>query len=67
MTISTKVRTMIDNIIETNHTDAEWLRIQKELEAFLKELSEEELRYFAESGAGEALYMVCSGINKQSV
>ena len=58
-----KLQKLIDYILEMNHTDAEWIALQKRAESIKNELSEMELRYFAESGAGEALYMACSGMN----
>ena len=57
MTVSIKLQTLIDNIMEMDHTDAEWIELDKEFEAIQNELSEEELLHFAESGAGEALHM----------
>ena len=62
MEIPIKLQMLIDDIIEKDYTDDEWLELQKEVEAYQKELTEEEMLYFAESGAGEALYMACTGI-----
>ncbi|MBR5289707.1 MAG: hypothetical protein IKU28_01800 [Erysipelotrichaceae bacterium] len=41
-----------------NYSKNEWLRIKKEVEDYFKELTEEQIEYFAESGAGEILYMM---------
>jgi len=57
MTVSIKLQTLIDSIMEMDHTDAEWIELDKEFEAIQNELSEEEWLLFAESGAGEALHM----------
>lgn len=62
MTVSIKLQTLIDSIMEMDHTDAEWIELDKEFEAIQNELSEEELLHFTESGAGEALHMAVTGI-----
>ena len=65
MNVPKKLQTLIDKILELNHSKEEWLRLEKEAKAYLKELSPALRTHFAESGAGEALYMVCSGIKSR--
>lgn len=67
MAISIKLQTLVDNIMEMHHTDAEWIELDKEFETIQKVLSDEELQFFAESGAGEALYMAVSGIAMRKI
>ena len=56
--IPEKLQKYIDDIIMNNYSKNEWLRIKKEVEDYFKELTEEQIEYFAESGAGEILYMM---------
>ena len=53
---------LVDDILTLRHTDDEWIELEEEANTYFKELTEEQLDYFAESGAGEALGMACSGI-----
>lgn len=52
---------LIDNILEMNHTEEKWRELRLKTDTYLKELPLELENYFAQSGAGEALYMACSG------
>ncbi len=49
-------------IMESNLTDEEWLELDREVDEALSVASEEEEDEFVWSGAGESLYMICSGI-----
>lgn len=60
MSIPTKLQKLIDDILEMNHTNEEWLELKKRANQLLKNANTEQQDYFAESGAGEALYMACS-------
>jgi hypothetical protein len=62
MSIPIKLQMLIDEIMELNHTAEEWLDIEKRANKYLEDLTAEQQDYFAESGAGEALHMACSGI-----
>lgn len=52
-------------IMLNNHTREEWLRIEQEVAAAMKESTEEEIDDFVESGAGEILDMICEGYRYQ--
>ena len=52
----------INIILMEDHSNDEWLSIEKELELFLKDKPAAYREHFIESGAGEMLYMICSGI-----
>lgn len=57
----------IDKIIKLDTlSDSQILQLEKELNIHLQTLSEKEQTEFAESGYGEALYMVCSGIRYEN-
>lgn len=62
-------KTLIDTILELRHTDAKWLELECEVNSLFKSLPAELIKpveeMFADSGAGEALYMSCSGIRFQ--
>lgn len=49
-------------IMDSNLTDEEWLALDKEVKEALSIATEEEEEEFTDSGAGESLYMICSGI-----
>lgn len=50
-------------IISTqNHSFAEWLSLDKEVNEAMKSASEEEINEFVDSGAGEELDMMCAAI-----
>ena len=66
MKVPIKLEMMIDRILSGTHTDEEWLELETEVKTYLKDLSKEQKDYFAQSGAGEALYMICSGIRYES-
>lgn len=60
MSIPVKLQSLIDDILELSHTNEEWLELKKKAGQLLKNATTEQQDYFAESGAGEALYMACS-------
>lgn len=62
MTIPTRLGILIDEILKENHTFDEWLELEAEVNCYLAELTEEQQDYFADSGAGELLWMMCSAI-----
>ena len=66
MKVPIKLEMMIDRILSGTHTDKEWLELEADVKSYLKSMSEEQKDYFAKSGAGEALYMICSGIRYES-
>lgn len=50
-------------IISTqNHSFAEWLSLDQEVNEAMKSGSEEEINEFVDSGAGEELDMMCAAI-----
>ena len=57
-----KLIEIIDSIFNPNHTTEEWFALEKEVNEYLKTLTDEQLEFFTASGAGETLYMVCSGL-----
>lgn len=60
MNIPIELQMLIDNVLELNHTQEEWRELEKAAMQLLNKLTPEQQDYFAESGAGEALYMACS-------
>ena len=66
MKIPIKLEMMIDRILSGTRTDNEWLALESEVKTYLKDLTKEQKDYFAQSGAGEALYMICSGIRYEN-
>ena len=45
-----------------NHTEEGWFDLQRRVTEFLlNEATKEEDEYFTDTGAGEVLYMICSG------
>ena len=62
MEIPIKLQMLIDDVLGRSHTDKEWLELESEVVQYLDSLSDELQDAFAESGAGETLHMVCSGI-----
>ena len=52
----------IEKVARYEYSDEDWLLLEKEIENWRKETSYEERIKFAESGAGEMLYMICSAI-----
>ena len=54
----------IEKILMHEYSDAEWLLLDAEVSEWFDNASEEEQQEFADSGAGETLYMVCSGIDE---
>lgn len=60
--MSKKVDQLINEIMNKNHTEEGWLDLQRRATEFLlNEATKEEEEYFTDSGAGEMLYMICSG------
>ena len=62
MKISAQLDMFIDEILKEDHTFDEWLELESEVNCYLAELTEEQQDYFADSGAGELLWMMCSAI-----
>ena len=52
----------IDLIIDGKLNDDEWLALEKEVDEWWNHAPKEEQDLYSESGYGESLYMVCSGI-----
>ena len=51
-----------NEILLVNHTAEEWLRLDDEVNEAILNASEDEVRSFVDSGAGEMLDMILSGI-----
>lgn len=51
-------------IMTQNHSAADWLSIDKEVDAAMKNASEADINEFIDSGAGEELDMTCSAIRE---
>lgn len=49
-------------IMKGVYEDERWLRLDEEVQEALSVASEDEIEKFTDSGAGEILYMMCSGI-----
>ena len=62
MTIPARLNIFIDEILKETHTFDEWLELESEVNCYLAELTEEQQDYFADSGAGELLWMMCAAI-----
>ena len=57
-----KLKELAKVILLNNFTHEEWLEIDREVDEAIVCSAEEECQDFADSGAGEVLDMVCSGI-----
>ena len=53
-------------IMTQNHSATEWLRLDKEVDAAMKNASEADINEFIDSGAGEELDMTCSAIREMA-
>ena len=51
-------------IMTQSHSAADWLSIDKEVDAAMKNASEADINEFIDSGAGEELDMTCSAIRE---
>ena len=51
-------------IMTQNHSVADWLSLDKEVNEAMKNATEEEIDEFVDSGAGEELDMTCSAIHE---
>lgn len=57
---------LINDILINDHTPEEWLRLEREVDELLEQSSEDNIQKFVDSGAGEMLDMICSGIRNMS-
>lgn len=57
---------LINDILINDHTPEEWLCLEREVDELLEQSSEENIQKFVDSGAGEMLDMICSGIRNMS-
>lgn len=62
MQIPKRLKRLMCDIMEKSHSDEEWFMLRRETDLYIAILPKELRDYFAESGAGEMLYMHCSGI-----
>ena len=62
MVVPQKLDDLINTIKGKTHSDEEWFSLEKEVEKYIKVLPRELQDYFVDSGAGEMLGMICSGI-----
>lgn len=62
MVIPKKLSRLMEEILEKDHSHEEWFALEKEVDEYFEILPQELRDYFADSGAGETLYMICSGI-----
>lgn len=51
-------------IMTQNHSVADWLNLDKEVNEAMKNATEAEINEFVDSGAGEELDMTCSAIRE---
>ena len=65
MTISNNVKKLVEYILTSALTPDQYMELSKKIEVWWKDFSEEEQRYFAESGAGEMLYILISGTHPE--
>ena len=64
--MNNKLIEYIKKIRQANHcSDEQILSLEKEIDEYLKTLSSDEVDEFADSGYGEALYMLACGIRYQ--
>ncbi len=62
-------RTLLDlihDILINEHTAEDWLRLEREVDELFGYSSEEDIQKFVDSGAGEMLDMICSGMRNLS-
>ena len=66
--IALKAEMLIQRIHAGCNDYDSWLQLEKEVQEFFSELTGRELemvdQMFVDDGAGELLYMICSGIRK---
>lgn len=53
-----KLNDYVDEILRKNHTDEEWKLIGKQVEVLCKSATDEEIKEFENSGAGNTLGMI---------
>ena len=53
---------LIDRVFHGNYTPDEWRDLQKEYTAIIATASAEDIDELEESGVGEMLHMICSGL-----
>lgn len=51
-----------NDIMFGSHSPQEWLMLDSEVDAAIRESTDDEVQEFVDSGAGEELYMICSAI-----
>ena len=52
----------IEKVLMHEYSDEQWLQLDEEIDRWREAVAPEERIEFAESGAGEMLYMICSAI-----
>ena len=62
MMIPARLERYIDGILKQTHTFYQWLKLESEVNCYLAGLTEKQQDYFADSGAGELLWMMCFAI-----
>lgn len=60
--INQKVDDLISSVLRKSHTETEWFELEIEFNKIVKGLPRELEDKILDSGAGEVLYMICSGI-----
>lgn len=61
--MSDELQKLVDEIFGSEHTDREWLELEKRTNEYFKNnWSYDEHLQFLETGAGETLDMMCAGI-----
>lgn len=53
-----KLSDYIDEILRKNHTNDEWKKINKEVDTLCENATDDEIKAFEESGAGDTLGMM---------
>ena len=64
--ISDKLKWYVSQIMDYDHSPEDWLSLEKEVNVYIKTVSKDDIEYYTYSGAGEVLYMICSGIRYES-
>ena len=60
--METRCENLIKRVIDGKCTKEDWLSLKKQYDAIVTTASAEELDVLEESGIGEMLYMICSGL-----
>lgn len=57
---------LIQDILYGNFSDEEWVVVKQRFDAFVSTASAEEIKEIEESGAGDTIHMICTGLENRN-